>query len=119
MNRSEVIRIMEVIKRTYPSFDVSAASIDHHFQRLQDFPYEAAAENVERHVLTERFPPVIADIRGRLGDQLDSQRSKADAATYEAQLEVWRESSCTNPPPPGYWDAVRAKLRKSAPEEKV
>ncbi|CAI6087214.1 hypothetical protein [Cohnella sp. JJ-181] len=111
MNRSEVIRIMEVIKRTYPSFDVSAASIDHYAKRLLDFPFDAALENVERHVLTERFPPVLADIRGRLGDQLDSQRSKTEAAAYEAQLEAWRSGSLASPPPPGYWDEVKAKIR--------
>lgn len=111
MNRSEVIRIMEVIKRTYPSFDVSAASIDHYAKRLQDFPFEAALENVEQHILTERFPPVIADIRGRLGDQIDSHRSKAQAVAYAAQLEVWREEATTSPPPPGYWDRVKAKIR--------
>ncbi|MBO9609186.1 MAG: hypothetical protein J7639_24745 [Paenibacillaceae bacterium] len=111
MDKAEVIDLLKVIKRNYANFDTSVESIEYHLKRLQDFPFEAAAENVERHILTERFPPVIADIRGRLGDQLDSQRSKAEAAEFEAQLESWRINSSLQPPPSGYWDEVRAKIQ--------
>lgn len=109
MNRAEVIDLMVLIKRTYPSFDTGRESVDHHCKYLQDYLYAAALENVERHIMTERWPPTIADIRGRLGDKMDSQRSKEEAEAYFAQVELWRQNS--SPPPAGYWEMGRAVLR--------
>lgn len=115
MDRLQVIDLLKVIKRTYPLVDVSAEAVDHYCKYLRDFPYEVAIENLERHIKTERFPPTIADIRGRLGDQLDSQRSKADADAYFAQVELWRRNR--NPPPPvGYWESMRAQIKGGAAE---
>ncbi|MDB4868272.1 MAG: hypothetical protein JWR03_2605 [Cohnella sp.] len=112
MNKAEVAELMKVIKRTYPSFDASAESVNHHFKYLQDFPFQAAQENVDQHILTERFPPIIADIRGRIGDQLDSQRSKEEADSYFAQFELFLQGSA--PPPAGNMDRIRQMCRGQA-----
>ena len=109
MNRLQVIDLFSLIKRTYPGFDASPQNVDHFAKYLLDYPFDAALENVERHIMTERFPPTIADIRGRLGDQLDSQRSKEEAEAFFAQVELWRQNS--SPPPDGYWQRVRQQLR--------
>lgn len=112
MNRVEVIDLLMTIKRNYPNFDTGIDSVDHHCQYLRDFPCEVARENVERHILTERWPPTIADIRGRLGDQMDSQRSKEEAAAYFAQVDLWRRNG--SPPPEGYWEQTRSLIRGDA-----
>nr|WP_275901159.1 hypothetical protein [Paenibacillus periandrae] len=101
---------MKVIKRRYPSFDTSPENVRDHAKYLRDFPFEAALENVEKYILTDRFPPTIADIRGRLGDLQDSQRSKDEAAAFQAKLDQWAADD--RPPPNGYWERVRQKLQR-------
>lgn len=114
MNRAEVIDLMKLIKRSYPGFDVSLEAVEHHEKYLRDFPFGAALQNLERHIKTERFPPTIADIRGRLGDQFESQRSKDEAAAYFAQVELWRRNAA--PPPVGYWERGRRLIQGDANE---
>jgi hypothetical protein len=112
VNKLQVIDLFGIIKRTYPSFDSSPQSVDHHAKYLQDFPFETAREHVERHILSDRFPPTIADIRGRLGDQMDAQRSKDAAAAHFANLDAW--GAAGSPPPPDYWELGRRLLRGEA-----
>ncbi|RJX40065.1 hypothetical protein D3P09_11870 [Paenibacillus pinisoli] len=108
MNKLQLIDLFGIIKRTYPSFDISQPSIEHYAKYLQDFPYETACANMEKYMLTERFPPTIADIRGRAGDLKDSERSKAVAAEHMAKLDAWGTGSH---PPSGYWKQVMNNLR--------
>lgn len=109
MIRAEVFDLLLEIKSNYPSFDVSDDNVDRHYKYLQDFPFPEAMKNVELHIKTDSFPPKIADIRGRLGDLMDSQRSKEEAAAYEVQLEEW--ASENKPPPEGFWEQGRQLLR--------
>ncbi|MGI2294145.1 hypothetical protein [Paenibacillus sp. GXUN7292] len=109
MNKLQVIDLFGIIKRSYPGFDASPLNVEHFAKYLQDFPYETACENVEKYILTERFAPTIADIRGKLGDQMDSQRSKDAAAAHFANLDVWGAENI--PPPAGYWERGRRLLR--------
>ncbi|RJX40900.1 hypothetical protein D3P09_02445 [Paenibacillus pinisoli] len=112
MNKLQVIDLFGIIKRSYPGFDASPQNVEHYSKYLQDFPYETAYENVEKYILSERFAPTIADIRGKLGDQMDSQRSKEAAAAHIANLEVWGTDS--TPPPANYWERGRQLLRGGA-----
>lgn len=112
MNKLQVIDLFRLIKRTYPNFDTSAANVEHYAKYLQDFSFEAAVDHLDKYILTERFPPTIADIRGRLGDQMDAQRSKDAAAAHFANLDTWGAAS--TPPPEGYWQQVMQKLRGDA-----
>ncbi|QJD87882.1 replicative helicase loader/inhibitor [Cohnella herbarum] len=115
MNRVEVIDLLMEIKEEYPFFDVSDENIERHFRYLKDFPFEAAMRNVEQYIKTDsKKHPGIADIRGRLGDQLDSQRSKEETANYFAQLEASR--LCNSPPPTGYWEHMRTLIRGESVE---
>ena len=109
MNRSEVVDLMIEIKQNYPNFDVSDESINRHFKYLHDFPFDAAMQNVEGHVRTERFPPLIADIRGRIGEQIERQREKEETEAYFAQLELWRINA--SPPPEGMRERIMSLLR--------
>jgi hypothetical protein len=109
VNKLQVIEIFSLVKRTYPSFDSSPQSVSHYFKYLQDFPFDVALDNVEKHILTERFPPTIADIRGRLGDQLESERSKHATQEYFDELERARTSGSA--PPEGYWENIHAILK--------
>ncbi|SFF22631.1 hypothetical protein SAMN04487969_11933 [Paenibacillus algorifonticola] len=110
MDRADVLDLFAEIAAEYPTFDSSDAEVDRHFKYLHDFPFEAAKQNVEQHIKTNKWPPAIADIRGKLGDQLDSQRGKEQAAAFEAQLQEWEAAS--SPPPAGFWEAGRQLLRR-------
>lgn len=115
MTRDDVYELFEEIKQEYPFFDVSDENIDRHYRYLKDFPLEAAMRNVEQYIKSDsKKHPGIADIRGRLGDQIESQRSKDETASYFAQLEASR--MCNVPPPAGYWDHMRTLIRGESVE---
>ncbi|ANY70429.1 hypothetical protein BBD42_30980 [Paenibacillus sp. BIHB 4019] len=109
MNKAEVYELFIVIKDNYAAFDDSDDEVDRHYKYLKDFPFDAAMKNVDDHILVDRFPPKIADIRGKLGDQLDRERSKDQAALHQSNLVAWANEN--NPPPEGYWQALKDKLR--------
>ncbi|WP_241243083.1 hypothetical protein [Paenibacillus whitsoniae] len=105
---SEVFDLMFEIKKNYAAFDVSDDEVDRHYKYLKDFPFDAAMRNLDAYVKANSYPPKIADIRGRLGDQIDSERSKLQAAENEAYLVHW--SLKKSEPPPNYWQSVRERL---------
>ncbi|MFD2116372.1 hypothetical protein ACFSTH_08195 [Paenibacillus yanchengensis] len=112
MTKNEVILIIAELVENYPNFDSGDENIDRHYKYLSDFPFEAAMQNVQEHIKTNRFPPLIADIRGRLGDQMDGQRSKDATAAHFANLDAWGADG--TPPPEGYWEHGRRLLRGEA-----
>ena len=111
MNKAEVATLLKVIKQNYPTFDASIENVEQHVRYLQDFPFAAAKANVDKHIMTERFPPTIADIRGRIGEQLEKQRMKKETSTYFEKLDSWKNGAA--PPPAGLKEALYAKLRKN------
>lgn len=109
MNKSEVARLLVEIKKNYPSFEASAESVDRHLKYLHDIPFAVAQQNLDSHILTERFPPTISDLRGRLGEQKDREQSKIQTESYFAQVDLWKRNAA--PPPDGYFEYMREKLR--------
>jgi Loader and inhibitor of phage G40P. len=108
VTRDDIYELFEEIKQEYPFFDTGEENVERHYKYLQDFPFAAAFQNVVDHIKTNKFPPLISDIRGRLGDLHDSQKSKEEAASFFAQVELWKENC--SPPPVGFMDLIRAKL---------
>jgi hypothetical protein len=106
----EAAELFKIIKRHYPGFDGSVQSVKENFKYLKDFPFEVALENVDKHIMTERFPPTIADIRGRLGEQIERNRMKQETDEYFGQLNDWRQKAA--PPPPGNLEKVRSILKR-------
>ncbi|MCY9541827.1 replicative helicase loader/inhibitor [Paenibacillus alvei] len=111
MNRAEVARLLLGIKQNYPSFDASAESVERHARYLRDIPFEVAKQNLDSHIMTERFPPTIADLRGRLGEQIERNRMKQETDEYFEKLDEWRKKAV--PPPRGNLEKVRAILKRS------
>ncbi|MDO7908458.1 replicative helicase loader/inhibitor [Paenibacillus sp. JX-17] len=111
MDRAEVFELLIVIKENYPNFDVSDASVERHLKYLKDFPFETAVSNVEQHVLTSRFAPNIAEIRGSVGDQREHEQLKAATQQHFDKLESWEQTAA--PPPPGLREALHARLRRT------
>lgn len=112
MNKAEVAMLVRAIKANYPGFDSSSENIDRLTGLLRDFPYEVALGNVRQHILTERFPPNVAEIRGRLGEQLERERMREATEQHFENLEAW--SAAAKPPPAGYWEEVKRRIRGEA-----
>lgn len=49
------------------------------FALLKDLPYKAAADALQRHLQTNRFPPTVADIRKGAIPQADGGMSELEA----------------------------------------
>ncbi|NQX67961.1 hypothetical protein HQN90_17710 [Paenibacillus alba] len=109
MKKSEVYDLMFEIKANYAPFVVSDDEVERHFKHLKDFPLSSALKNIDAYVKTNQYPPKIADIRGKLGEQMDGEISKRQAAENEAYLIHW--SLKESEPPSGYWQNIREKLR--------
>ncbi|WP_028590327.1 replicative helicase loader/inhibitor [Paenibacillus massiliensis] len=109
MERADVIRLVMIIAESYPTFDDSDENIDRHAKYLRDFPLDTAIQNVEQHIMTNKFPPTIAEIRGRLGEQIERERMKAVTSDYFAERESAAREAC--PPPTGWKEALIANLR--------
>ncbi|APO43309.1 replicative helicase loader/inhibitor [Paenibacillus sp. ClWae2A] len=109
MEKADVIRLFMAITDEYPTFDDSEENVDRHYKHLQDFPYEAAIQNLDQHIKTIKWPPTISEIRGRLGEQIERERMRDLTETYFAEREAAALKAC--PPPPGWKDELLAKLR--------
>ncbi|WP_136604638.1 replicative helicase loader/inhibitor [Paenibacillus dokdonensis] len=108
MDRAEIIELLIIIKENYPNFDTSEENINRHSKYLHDFPFERAVQNLDEHIRTSKFPPNIAEIRGSIGEQMERSRMKTATEEYFAEREEARKHAC--PPPPGWKEALYAKL---------
>lgn len=112
MDKAQVYDLLIEIKENYPNFDVSPENVDRHLKYLHDFSFEAAMQNVDEHVKTGKYYPNIAEIRGRLGEQIEREQMKVLTEQHFANLDTWSTNS--KPPPEGYWDDVKRKIRGKA-----
>jgi len=111
MHRGEVAKLLMILLDNYPNVDATDESVDRLQRYLHDFPFEQAVKNVKQHILTSKFPPNIAEIRGGLGEQVEKQRMKEETNTFFEKLDSWKKGSA--PPPAGLKEALYAKLRKN------
>lgn len=112
MTRDDVIMLIAELVESYPNFDDSDATIDRHYKYLHDFPFDVAFKNIERHIMTSKWPPTIAEIRGSVGEQIERDRMKAATEEYFAARAEAAKHAC--PPPPGWKEAIYAKLTGNA-----
>ncbi|MFF2016254.1 MULTISPECIES: hypothetical protein [Paenibacillus] len=112
MNKLEVAKLYKEIKKRYANFDASLQAVEEDLGMLHDIPYDVAYSNVRQHIMTSDFPPKISQIRGRLGEQIERERMKEATTQHFQNLDAW--STASKPPPAGYWDDVRRKIRGEA-----
>lgn len=65
MNREQVKEVFKLLKNVYPQFEVSSEKVDTWTKMLQEQNPAIIMRNAERHVLENKFPPTIADLRER------------------------------------------------------
>lgn len=110
MKRAQVIDLLIKLKEEYSQVDTSSPEIDRLYENLKDFPYDVACENVRQHMLTNPWPPKIAQIRGGAGDLQDQRKAKDQTADYFAERD--KAQAAAKPMPAGWKEALYARLNK-------
>lgn len=67
MTREEFKTLVKGMKAVYaqPTFIPDQDAFNVWFELLKDIPYQQANVAIQKYMLTEKFPPTIADIRER------------------------------------------------------
>jgi hypothetical protein len=63
LNKKEVFALLKFIKNTYSQFEVEQEKIDVWQKMLADQNPATIMRNAERHAMTQKFAPTIADLR--------------------------------------------------------
>lgn len=67
------------IKAVYTNLFPDDNAISVWYSLLKDLPYKAAADALQKHLQTNRFPPTVADIRKGAIPQADGGMSELEA----------------------------------------
>ncbi|ASA25399.1 hypothetical protein [Paenibacillus donghaensis] len=110
MKRAQVIDLLAKLTEEYANIDISDPEVDRLYENLKDFPFDVACENVRQHMLTNPWPPKIAQIRGGAGDQREKGRAKSQTTDYFAERDKARAAA--KPVPPGWKEELYARLNK-------
>ncbi|WP_379136045.1 hypothetical protein [Paenibacillus sp. sgz500958] len=114
MKRAQVIDLLVKIAEEYGQVDTSDPEIDRLYENLKDFPFDVACENVRQHMLTNPWPPKIAQIRGGVSDLREQRKSKDQTAEYFDERDKARASA--TPMPMGWKEELYARLKSGATE---
>ncbi|ULO08913.1 hypothetical protein H1230_09130 [Paenibacillus sp. 19GGS1-52] len=112
MKRAQVIDLLIKIAEEYNQVDTSDPEVDRLYENLKDFPFDVACENVRQHMLTNPWPPKIAQIRGGAGDQRDQGWLKNQTEEYFAERDKAQASA--TPMPTGWKEELYARLKSGA-----
>jgi hypothetical protein len=109
VEKIEIARLYKKIKRYYPAFDASIEAVEDAYRYLKNVPFDVAEKNVDQHIMTEKFPPTIAEIRAGYQDpESSSVPGVAETRRMLDELDRLKERAVPMP------DYVREVLRKIA-----
>ena len=85
MERDEFKILVKSMKAVYaqPTFLPDQDAFNVLYALLKDLPYELASMAVQKHMLTEKFPPTIADLRAKANEVVERP------AEEMSELEAW------------------------------
>ena len=89
MKREQVIEVFKIIKSVYPNFEVSTEKVDIWTRLLKDQNPAIIMKNTEQYVLTQKFPPTIADLR--------ENTSEARNNDILDQIKQWEREAVAKP----------------------
>lgn len=80
MNQREFAYIVMALKAAYKHFsDMDKSQVQIWYEMLQDIDYKLAETAVKKYILTNKFPPTIADIRETVSTTVNKETSAIDA----------------------------------------
>jgi hypothetical protein len=62
MTRDELKNIFKLLVNVYPKFEVSSEKLNIWYEFLKDNDYQTVLRNTKEYVLSNPFPPSIADL---------------------------------------------------------
>lgn len=92
MNYNEFKAIAKILKSTYTSerFLPDKDAMNVWFTMLEDLPIEVVKPTVQKYMLTEKFPPTIADIRGLAVEATDGKQADWGEGWQEVKRAISR-----------------------------
>lgn len=85
MTKKEVARLLVFINTVYPNFTVNQEKIDAWSRLLADQNPAIIMRNAERHSMSSKFPPVIADLR--------EVKKEAHGNDFLEKVEQWEREA--------------------------
>ena len=87
MTREEFKTLVKGMKAVYaqPTFIPDQDAFNVWFELLKDIPYQQANVAIQKYMLTEKFPPTIADIREKatqIVESVDNSMSELEACLW-------------------------------------
>lgn len=85
MEREEFKTLVKAMKAVYaqPTFIPDQDAFQVWYELLKDLPYKQVHIAIQKHMLTERFPPTIADLRTKASEVVEKQLEEM------SELEAW------------------------------
>ncbi len=100
MVKSEVSKILTIIASVYPKFYIpedeekATYKVDIWYSFLKDLDYNVAQLAVQKLVMTNKFPPSIAEIREIAAKIASGESASAGEAWGEVESAIHRYGSC-------------------------
>lgn len=88
MKQTDTAKMLIIIKTAYPNFEVneSTPKLWHEFMQHMDF--EKAQRNLREHIMSNRFPPTIADIV-RYDPEKERERLRIESFNRDVAAMQW------------------------------
>ncbi|MBN8201248.1 hypothetical protein [Bacillus sp. NTK034] len=62
MNKTEMLKLLVLIERIYPSFRIKNEIVHYYFDYCRDFDYEMALSYIKGHIRISPYPPSISHL---------------------------------------------------------
>ena len=112
MNESEVRKLFLIIENTYHGFSYDDMKVAIWLDLLRDVPFELAQRNLRKHIMTEKFPPTVAELsRKPEHDGPYIPGAEETRLMLEARDKEWSKAV---PMPSGLKEKVKELVRKNA-----
>lgn len=85
MKKTDLAKLFAMISTAYSNFELTPEKISLWDEMLREMSFEEGMRNLREHILTNRFPPTIADIVRKDADWISGDRLSIEE-TY-AQLD--------------------------------
>jgi Loader and inhibitor of phage G40P len=111
MNREQVKKLFKRIKDFYDLFEVSSEKVDIWTGLLKNFECEMVMNNLDRHIVSSKYPPTIADLVNEPEKEIPSGPA---IPTVEETNEMLRERARNkrNAARPEVREQALAEIRK-------
>jgi len=88
MERNEMKEIFKIIANVYPNFGVTSEKLDTWHELLGDQTFSNVKQKTKEHVLRQKFPPTISEIRTPVKPPI---REKTDEEKKQIRIQELKD----------------------------